>query len=121
MKLITQIGIVFAFCFLGEFIASILPFTFPSSLISMILLFIFLLCGVIKIKQIEDVANFLLTNMAFFFIPAGVSIITSFPVIQDKIFSLIAVTILCTIITILVTAISIKCALLIQNKLRRKC
>ena len=43
MKLLIQIGIVFGVCWVGEIIASMLPFTFPSSVISMILLLLLLL------------------------------------------------------------------------------
>src|SRR5699024_5262083 len=43
VKLLVQIGIVFVICLLGELIAKLLPFVFPSSVISMILLFLLLL------------------------------------------------------------------------------
>ncbi len=75
MKLLGQIGIVFGICLLGELIAAILPFTFPSSIISMSLLFILLMTKLLKIEHIERKADFLLQNMAFFFVPAGVGIL----------------------------------------------
>ena len=41
MKIILQIGIVLGICFLGEGLEMLLPFPFPASVISMILLFVF--------------------------------------------------------------------------------
>ena len=40
MKIIRQIGIIFAICWFSEVIESILPFSFPASVTGMILLFI---------------------------------------------------------------------------------
>ena len=48
MKLLMQLAIVFLICLLGEIIAAILPFPFPASVISMILVFLVLFSGVLK-------------------------------------------------------------------------
>ena len=40
MKIIYQIGIIFALCWVSEIIEAFLPFAFPASVIGMILLFI---------------------------------------------------------------------------------
>ena len=53
MKLLLQIGVVFLICLLGEGIALILPFPFPGSVIAMILLFLLLLFGALKIAELQ--------------------------------------------------------------------
>ena len=53
MKIIKQIGIVFAVCWLSVLVEKILPFAFPASVIGMILLFICLLSGALKIEHIR--------------------------------------------------------------------
>ena len=75
MKIIRQIGIIFTVCWLSILVEKALPFSFPASVIGMLLLFICLLTGILKIEHIQEKADFLLENMAFFFVPAGVSII----------------------------------------------
>ena len=40
VKLLVQIGIVFGICLVGEGIAAVLPFAFPASVLSMLLLFV---------------------------------------------------------------------------------
>ena len=72
MKIIKQIGIIFAVCWLSVLIEKILPFAFPASVIGMLLLFVCLFTGVLKIEHIQEKSDFLLENMAFFFVPAAI-------------------------------------------------
>ena len=76
VKLLVQIGIVFGICLVGEGIAAVLPFAFPASVLSMLLLFVLLLCGVLKVEHIREKGDFLLKNMAFFFIPVSYTHLT---------------------------------------------
>ena len=69
MKIIKQVGIIFLICWLGLVIEAALPFSFPASIIGMILLFLCLLLGILRIEHIQEKSDFLLSNMAFFFIP----------------------------------------------------
>ena len=71
MSVLAQICVIFAVCLASEGIAAVLPFSFPASVIGMILLFLLLLSGLLKIDHIREKSDFLLANMAFFFIPAG--------------------------------------------------
>lgn len=75
MSILNQIAIIFGVSLLGEIAAYILPFTFPSQIIALIILFVLLMTGVLKIEHIKEKSDFLLKNMAFFFIPAGVGIL----------------------------------------------
>ena len=78
MAILTQIGVVLGVCLVGELVAQVLPFPFPSSVIAMVLLFVLLCAKVIKPHHIRQKGDFLLKNMAFFFIPAGVGILENF-------------------------------------------
>lgn len=120
MKIILQIGIVLGICFLGEGLEMLLPFPFPASVISMILLFVFLCLGLVKQEHIKQKSDFLLQNMAFFFIPAGVGIMSDYNALKDNILPLLAVCFLTTIITFTVTAFTVKGVIRLQNAKRRK-
>ena len=74
MKIILQIGLVLGICLLGEGVSLLLPIPFPGSVLAMIFLFILLLSGLLRPEHIKEKSDFLLKNMAFFFIPAGVGI-----------------------------------------------
>ena len=69
MKIIRQIGIIFTVCWLSLVIEKLLPFTFPASVIGMILLFLCLFTGVLKIEHITGKGGFFFSgNMAFLFL-----------------------------------------------------
>lgn len=108
VKLLVQIGIVFGICLLGELITKLLPFVFPSSVISMILLFLLLLSGLLKVEHIREKGDFLLKNMAFFFIPSGVALIEQMDVLKGKILPLLAICLITTILTFMVSAFTIR-------------
>lgn len=111
MKIIKQIGIIFAVCWLSQMIETILPFAFPASVIGMALLLICLITGLLKIEHIQEKADFLLENMAFFFIPAGVSVINYLDVLKNTAVQLVIICIISTVITFAVTAWSVKLTL----------
>ena len=104
MRFLIQLSIIFAVCLAGEFLSGIIPVTVPSSVMSMIILFVLLGCGIIKVYHIQSVSDFLLGHMAFFFVPAGVGLIDSFPQFADKLLPLLAVCTINTLITFIVTA-----------------
>lgn len=116
MKLLKQLCIIFGLCLVGVGISAILPFTFPSSLISMILLLILLITKVIKPESIQETSELLLGIMAFLFVPAGVAIIEQYSFLKGKIFILILICIFTTILTFIVTAYTVTGVMKIMNK-----
>ena len=120
MKIIRQIGIIFTVCWLSILVEKVLPFAFPASVIGMILLFICLLTGVLKIEYIQEKADFLLENMAFFFVPAGVSIINYFDVLESTWIQLVVICVISTVVTFAVTAWSVKLTVRLLGRLRER-
>ncbi len=119
MKIIKQTGIIFTVCWLSQVVARILPFEFPASVIGMILLFICLMTGFLKIEHIQEKSDFLLGNMAFFFIPAGVSIMNYFDVLKSSAVQLIIICVISTIITFAVTAYSVKLTIKLMDRRKK--
>lgn len=118
--MILQIGIVLGVCFLGQVIEKLLPFPFPGSVISLVLLFILLCTGLLRQEHIKEKSNFLLQNMAFFFIPSGVGIVTHFDTLRDSILSLLLVCVLTTVITFAATAFTVKGVMRLMERNREK-
>ncbi|MDO4292671.1 MAG: CidA/LrgA family protein [Eubacteriales bacterium] len=108
MKIVTQIGIIFSICWAAQIIEHLLPFAFPASVIGMVLLFILLAFGVLKVDHIREKSDFLLANMAFFFIPAGVSVINYFDILRAWVVQLLFICAVSTVITFAVTAYSMR-------------
>lgn len=116
MKIIYQIGIIFALCWVSEIVENLLPFAFPASVIGMLLLFVLLIFGILKVEHIREKSDFLLSNMAFFFIPAGVSIINYFDVLAGNVGKLLLICLFTTILTFAVTAWTIHGVLWLMNR-----
>lgn len=116
MKIIKQIGIIFTVCWVSLVIEKILPFAFPASVIGMILLLICLMAGILKMEHIQEKADFLLENMAFFFIPAGVSIINYFDVLKNSVIQLIVICVVSTVVTFAVTAYTVTFTIHLMNR-----
>lgn len=119
MKIIKQIGIFFTVCWLSQVVAAYLPFSFPSSVIGMILLFICLLAGVLKIEHIQEKADFLMENMAFFFVPAGVSVMNYFDILKSTLVPFLIICIVSTIITFVATAYSVQFVMKLMNRRKK--
>lgn len=116
MKIIKQAGIIFTVCWLSIMIQYFLPLPIPASVIGLILLLLCLLTGLIKIRHIQEIADFLLSNMAFFFIPAGVGMMNYFDILKENWFVLLIVCILSALLTFAVTAYSIRLTLKLMNR-----
>ncbi|HIC44338.1 MAG TPA: CidA/LrgA family protein [Sulfurimonas sp.] len=83
MLYLKQFSIILFFYLLGEGISYILPFEFPGSILGMIVLFLALSLNIVKPSDIKIVSDFFLKYMALFFIPAGVSLMSSYHLIED--------------------------------------
>lgn len=121
MKIIKQIAIIFAICWISQVIEHFLPFAFSASIIGMVLLFLCLLTGFLKIEHIQEKSDFLLSNMAFFFIPAGVSIINYFGVLKSNAWQIAVICIITMFVTFGVTAISIRLTMKLMKRGKKNC
>ena len=115
MKLLIQIGIIFGVCWVGEGLSKLLPL--PGSVISMILLFLLLLTKLLKPAHIAEKSDFLLKNMAFFFIPAGVAIMESLGVLWENLLPFLTVCFVTMVITFSATAYTVRLVIWLQNRL----
>mgnify|MGYP005781342189 FL=1 len=108
MKIIKQFGIIFSLCWIATVIEGLLPIAFPASVIAMLLLLLCLMIGVLKIDHIREKSDFLLANMAFFFIPAGVNVINYLDILKANWLPLLLICVITTVITFAATAYSIR-------------
>lgn len=108
MKIICQIAIIFTICWISQIVEAVLPFPFPASVIGMVLLLILLLVRALKVDHIREKSDFLLSNMAFFFIPAGVSIINYFDILASNLIPLLVICLVSTLLTFAVTAWAVR-------------
>lgn len=105
MKIFQQLSIIIAINLIGEALSHFLRLPVPGSIIGMLLLLICLLTGIVKPKQIKEVAEFLLGYMGFFFIPVGVAIMAVYSYLKGYYVESIIVILISTLCVMGVTAV----------------
>ncbi|GAA0721686.1 CidA/LrgA family protein [Clostridium malenominatum] len=108
MKLLRQLGIILVLCLLGELINLIFHTPIPGNVLGMLLLFLALSLNIIKINMVDKLSDFLLDHLSFFFIPAGVGIISALPILNGKWVAFLSVIFISSIITMVVTGWTIQ-------------
>ena len=74
LKVIAQIGLLSLFVWLGGRLASLTGLPLPGNVVGLILLYLALSTGLVKLELIQEGADFLLRHLVFFFIPAAVDL-----------------------------------------------
>lgn len=120
MRVLRQIALIFLICVVCEGVSSILPFPFPGSVLSMIVLFALLALKWIKPADMKETSHFLLDNMMLVFLPSFVSIMNHLQVLRSIAVQFIVIILVSTVVTFLAggAVVSLVCAL--QERRRAK-
>lgn len=108
MKIFRQLCIIFGILLLGHVFQQITGFPIPGTVLGLIILLICLLTGIVKIDMIEDISKFFLDNLAFFFVPGGVGLISSLGLIKNDWLPILMVIIISTMMVIVVTGLTVQ-------------
>ena len=107
MKFLKQFAIILFVYFLGMIINNFFIPSIPSTVIGMLLLFLLLNLNLIKIVDIKEFSEFLLSNLAFFFIPPSITLMNSWNVLSSHLFKILFIIIITTFLTMIVTGITV--------------
>lgn len=108
MKLLRQLAWILLILLVGEAIRVFSGISIPGTVIGMVLLFLLLLSGVLKLDQISDISKFLLDHLAFLFVPAGVGLMSNFHVIKEAWLPILAIIAISTVLVMGVTGWTIQ-------------
>lgn len=88
---------------ISKIIESFIPIPMPASVIGLVFLFIALCTGIVKLGQVESVGTALTNNISFLFVPAGISVINSLPILSKSPVLIILLIIISTILLLIST------------------
>lgn len=108
MKLLRQAAIVLIICFLGDFISKMFNLPVPGNVLGMLILLVCLLTGAIKLEMIEEISNFLLDHIAFFFVPAGVGLMSCMGILKTNWHTILFISFISTIVVMGVTGLIVQ-------------
>lgn len=98
-----QVLVMSLILFVSKIIESFMPIPMPASVIGLVLLFVLLCTGVVKLGQVETVGTALTNNIGFLFVPAGISVVNSLGILSQSPFLIIALIIISTILLLICT------------------
>lgn len=102
--------------FVSNCLIKIFHISFPSPLLGMVILSALLYFKVIPEKMIKRISDLLLNNMALFFIPLFVGIISYSKLIKANLLPIVLTVILTTFFTMLLTAVLVEYIIKITYK-----
>ena len=102
-----QLGVLLACCVGGSLLSLLLRGLLPGNVLGLTLLLALLIFGAVRLHHVESVADFLLQNMAFFFLPAMLGVLEIWNDIKSEALAILAVCLLTTLCTAAATALTV--------------
>ncbi len=103
MKYFKQAFIIIVITLIAEVLSHVLPVPLPASIYGMVILFVCLMTGVIKLEQVENVGEWLIAVMPAMFVVPGAGFITSWASLQPH---LLSWSVIISVTTILVMVVA---------------
>ena len=113
MKYLRLFMIILLVSFAGELLKYIMPFPVPASIYGLIILFVLLETGILKLDAVKETSVFLIEIMPLMFIPAGVGLMESWGDLNSM---LVEVIVIILVSTVLVMGISGKVTELVLKR-----
>jgi len=120
MKIFREAIIILGIYLVGELISKGFSLPLPGNIIGMIILLLLLFAKVIKVEKIESISTFFLDHLSFFFIPAGVGLISSFSSIKDSLIYILLLCLITTAIVVISTGTIVQYVIRIKEKKIKK-
>ena len=103
MKYMKQFCLIMFISFLGEVLHHYLPLPIPSSIYGLVILFVGLMTGVLKLSHVEETGRFLIEIMPLMFIPAAVGLLESWGILAPIWIPIVGITLITTVIVMIVS------------------
>ncbi|MDO5104939.1 CidA/LrgA family protein [Capnocytophaga sp.] len=101
--LVRYCAIIFGCLALGELVVYLTQIRFPSSIIGMFFLTLFLHLGWVKLQWVKAISDLLIANLGLFFVPPSVAVLVYFDVISSNFWSISTAIVVSTIAVMVVT------------------
>lgn len=116
LKILLQIGVVCGLYWVSQCVESVLPIPFPASVISLLLLLLLLLTRVIRVEHIREKSDFLLGNLAFFFVPVSVSIMNYAGLVRQHAVAFLTVCVVSMVLTYGATVTAVRLTIRVMER-----
>lgn len=97
MEYLAQLLIILGFTFAGEALNRLIPLPIPAAVYGLVLLFLGLSTGLVKVEKIKTVSNWLIGIMGIFFVAPVVNLLDSWAAIKDALLPVLVIVVLSTV------------------------
>ena len=111
MKYLLQFLIIVAISFLGELLHYFISLPIPASIYGILLLFVALQMGWIKVRQIREVSTWLIAIMPALFIPSAVGLLKSWDILSQSLVKYSVITFVSTLVVMGLTGLATQYAI----------
>ncbi len=105
MKYLKQFFIIIAISFAGEILNYLIPLPIPASIYGIVILFTLLCTGIVKVKDVKEVSQFLITIMPVMFVPPAAGLLDAWGIVQSGLVQYLILTLISTIVVMAVSGI----------------
>lgn len=99
MKYLNQFLIILGFTLLGEVLQRIVPLPIPASVYGIVLLFLSLCFGLVKVEQVKEAGGFLTSILPVLFVSPIVGILENWGLIKSAVVPIVLLTLASTVLT----------------------
>ena len=119
MKYMKQFCLIMFISFLGEVLHHYLPLPIPASIYGLVILFVGLMTGVVKLSHVEETGRFLIEIMPLMFIPAAVGLLESWGILAPIWIPIVGITLITTVIVMIVSGKITQFVIRLENQEER--
>ncbi len=98
LNYLKQFGIILAISCLGELLSLLLPLPVPASIYGIVILFVCLQSGLLKLASIRETSAFLIEIMPILFLPAAVGLLEAWDVLKPNLLPIAVITAVSTFV-----------------------
>ena len=119
-KILKQLSVILILCLVAEFIVGLLPITFPSSVMAILILALLLGMKILREDQIKETADFMLSNMALVFVPISIGMVEDVGLLKGQLAGFLIVVCISLVMTFLGTYASVRIVQICMKRLAGK-
>jgi len=98
-----QFGLIAAVYYLGELLHLVLPLPVPGTIYGLVLLFLLLQTGLLRLSHVEQAADFLLSFLPLLFLPGAVGLMNEGELLGNYGIAIVTISLATTVSTLFVT------------------
>ena len=118
MKHLFRLSIILFISLIGEILHAIIPLPVPAGIYGMILMFVSLCTGIVRLESVRAVGMFLIEIMPVMFIPAAVGLLDSWDALKSMLLPCCIALVPVTLIVMAVSGRTTQALIRAQNQKR---